>query len=161
MQERFIQNVIVGLLLVGYFGSHLIWCLVHACVTIIAASHKTCCYSWLVCHDINQHNINALLTQACPTMLNHLPSCRIEGFQITSPLWSRMTFSLSITLFWSPVFSSTYGKWHYRHCRKHLAMCQRSWPPDTSVSGCTMLCGGCGSSFMLMAMECPRRTLTH
>ena len=48
--------------------------LVHACVAIVVAAPKQsqtlCCYSWLVCHDTNQHNV--LLAQARPTMLKLL-----------------------------------------------------------------------------------------
>lgn len=41
-----------------------VWSLVHACVTIVTASHKPCCCSWFVWHDINQHIV--LLAQAHP-----------------------------------------------------------------------------------------------
>lgn len=34
------------------------------------SSHKPCCYTWFVCHDISQHNV--LLAQARPTMVKHL-----------------------------------------------------------------------------------------
>ena len=50
----------------------IIW--VHACVAIVAAlihSHKSCCYSWFVRHDINLVQHNVLPAQACPTMMKH------------------------------------------------------------------------------------------